>query len=129
MKAIPLFAGLNAEQLLPIAEIAVTRQFTAGETIFEEGSVGDELYLITAGQVEILRGAKTVASLGVGECFGEMALLDRSPRSATARAALDTTVLATPQEDFQELLNLYPMLARQIAEVLGQRLRAATEAL
>ena len=73
-------------------------------------------------------GGDRVAVLGVKECFGEMALLDQSARSASVRAIKDVELLAISRDDFQDLLDLHPALARGIIRVLTQRLRVATEA-
>ena len=127
LKGIPLFAEPSAEQLLPVADIAKPVRFAAGDAIVEEGTVGEHMYLITDGRVEVRSGDHRLAELGPGECFGEMAVLDRSVRSATVAALVDTAVLATAREDLQDLLDLYPALAQAIMNVLAARLRAAIE--
>ena len=80
------------------------------------------------GQVEVRRGTRRLATLGEGECFGEMALLDRSPRSASVVAVDATGVLAVGRADFRELMRLYPRLARALAGVLAGRIRGALSA-
>jgi CRP-like cAMP-binding protein len=125
LRGIPLFAGLDAEQLLVVADIATQARFSAGETIFEEGSAGEHLYLITEGTVEVVAAGEQVAVLAAGECFGEMAVLDHTVRSATVRALADTTALAIAREDFGELLDLHPALARSVMTVLSRRVRAS----
>ncbi len=127
LKSIPLFSGLGADALLPVAAITEQESFKAGEVIFEQGDAGEHLYVITRGQVEVVRGEERLASLGVGECFGEMAVLDRTKRSATVRTLEDTELLTTGREHFHDLLDLYPELARGIARVLTERLRKATQ--
>ena len=123
LRGVPLFKGLSADELLPVAKIATEASFEAGETVFEEGAEGEHLYLISSGSVEVLHSGDRIAELGSGECFGEMALLDRTTRSATVRALEATTLVATARDDFNDLLELYPALARTIANVLVARLR------
>ena len=119
----PLFAGLSADEVLPIATITEQKSFPAGEVIFKEGAAGEHLYLISRGRVEVLRDDKHLNELGVGECFGEMALLDSAPRSATVRALDDVSLVTIAREDFMDLLDVYPAIARAIALVLAGRLR------
>jgi hypothetical protein len=127
LKGIPLFAGLSGEQLLPVADIVSEVSFERGDVVFEEGQTGHHLYLIQSGKVEVLRGGECKAVLGDKECFGEMALLDESTRSATIRVVEDARLLAIARDDFQDLLDLHPPLARGIIAVLTRRLRAANE--
>jgi CRP-like cAMP-binding protein len=128
LRGVPLFRDLGADELLPVAEFATEVTFAAGDTVFEEGQDGDRLYIIAKGSVEVLKSGARIAELGAGECFGEMALLDKTPRSATVRALEPTTLVATAREDFVDLLDLYPALARAVAGVLAGRLREANKA-
>ena len=112
-------------ELLPVAEIATPTRVRAGETIVEQGAVGRHLYLIADGRVEVVRDAQPVAELGAGEYFGEMALVDETQRSATVWALADTSLLAVARADFEDLLSLYPALARAVLSVLAERLAAA----
>ncbi len=128
LKGVPLLSDLSGEQLLPITDIVQHLHVEAGDLVFAEGQPGNHLYVILDGQVEVLRGGDRVAVLGVKECFGEMALLDQSARSASVRAIKDVELLAISRDDFQDLLDLHPALARGIIRVLTQRLRVATEA-
>ena len=88
LKSAPVFARLSGEDLAPLARMAeVLVRARRGERIFTEGEMGDALYVVVRGSVAILRGGTTLALLGAGEAFGEMAVLDEVPRSATAEAA------------------------------------------
>ena len=127
LRDIPLFAELTLEEILPVAEISSERSYEAGDTIFEEGAEAHHMYLITAGGVEVLRDGARLATLAAGECFGEMAIVDKTTRSATIRAIEATKVVVTPRDDFADLLDLYPALARGVVTVLVRRLRAANE--
>lgn len=128
LKGVPLLSDLSGEQLLPLTDAVQTVHVEAGDLVFAEGEPGDHLYVILEGSVEVLRGDERVALLGVKECFGEMALLDQSARSASCRALKTVELLALARDDFQDLLDLHPALARGVIRVLTQRLRVATEA-
>jgi len=127
LKAVPLLSDLSGEQLLPVTDILQAVHIEAGDLVFAEGQPGNHLYVILEGEVDVLRGQEPVARLGVKECFGEMALLDQSPRSASVRARVDCELLAISRDDFQDLLDMHPALARGVIRVLTQRLRVATE--
>ena len=128
LKGVPLLSDLSGEQLLPVTDIVQHVHVEAGDFVFTEGQAGNHLYVILEGEVEVLRGGERVATLGVKECFGEMALLDQSARSASIRANRDVELLAISRDDFQDLLDMHPALARGVIRVLTQRLRVATEA-
>jgi CRP/FNR family cyclic AMP-dependent transcriptional regulator len=100
-----------------------TRSFKQGETIFREGDPADCMFAVIEGAVEIhLRGAvvERIAPVGV---FGEMALLDRQPRSATAVAAADCTIAAIDEKRFLRLVEGTPRFALQIMQLIVERLR------
>jgi len=126
LATIPLFADLSTEQLVPVASVSRRTSADAGEVICEQGALGDQLYLIVEGEVEVTRDDKRLAVLGPGDCFGEMAILDDSPRSATVRARTEVALIATARTDFKDLLQLHPALARGIIAVLVERLRRTT---
>ena len=126
LKAVPLFAGLNAVQLVPVTEILTEVAYEEGDRIFEEGDEGHHLYIVVRGEVEVVIDGNVVATLGDQDCFGEMAVLERSVRSATIRASTDVLVQAIAREDFQDLFDLYPGLSRGIIKVLVDRLRSVT---
>ena len=125
LKAVPLFSDLSGEQLLPLTDIVQEVHVEQGEMIFAEGEPGDHLYVIVEGEVDVLNEGVKRAHLTVKECFGEMALLDQSPRSASIRATTNLKLLAIARDDFQDLLDLHPALARGVIRVLTQRVRSA----
>ena len=127
LKAVPLFSDLSGEQLLPLTDIVQQVHVEQGDLVFAEGEPGDSLYVIVEGEVDVLNAGERRASLRVKECFGEMALLDASPRSASCRARTNLELLSIARDDFQDLLDLHPALARGVIRVLTQRLRAANE--
>ncbi|MBI5610473.1 MAG: cyclic nucleotide-binding domain-containing protein [Deltaproteobacteria bacterium] len=127
LKGVPLLSDLSGEQLLPVAEIVQHVHVEGGDLVFAEGQPGNHLYVILEGNIEIMKGQEHLATLGTKECFGEMALLDQAPRMASARAQTDADLLAISRDDFQDLLDMHPALARGIIRVLTQRLRGAQD--
>jgi len=102
-----------------------TKDFASGDTIFREGEVGDCMYGVVSGQVELKHGAKSVGTVEEGDVFGEMAIIDKSPRSATAIAATDVTVAPVDRPRFVFLVQVHPSFALLVMEVMAERLRAA----
>ena len=100
-----------------------TVAYGAGDIIFEEGKPGDEMYLVKEGRVNIRVEGLTVYSLGAGEIFGEMALISSDPRSATAVAATDCTLLPVNEERFLFLVQQTPYFSLHVMGVLAERLR------
>jgi CRP-like cAMP-binding protein len=125
LRAAELFAALPGEDLARIALLADEERRGAGEEVFREGDVADALYLVASGRVKVLRAGAVVADLGERDVFGEMAVLDPAPRSATVRAATDVVLLRIRREDFQDLLAEELEVARAVIRVLARRLRAA----
>jgi len=131
LSQVPLFAALKAKQMRSIAgSFARERSFDIGDVIEKEGELGVAFYLITDGSVEVRRGEKPVSKLGRGQFFGEMALIDRQPRSATVVAAEPATkCLLMPVWNFRAALETDPKLAMSVMKELARRLRETTNAL
>jgi ATP/ADP translocase/HEAT repeat protein len=123
LKGTPLFSTVAAEDLSSLARLAEERSFAAGERIVAQGEVGDELYLIMSGSVLVTRDGHDVTTLGPGEAFGEMSVLDAGPRTATCTAATDTEVLAVTSEEFYEILYEQAEIAEGVIRMLVKRLR------
>ncbi len=135
---IGLFRGLKPEALELIAKVASEEQHATGTKIFEHGDAGAKLYLILEGKVRISRnvagmGEEALAVLGPGQVFGEMALLDESPRSADARVHERCRLLAIPKDGFDDLLFLHKDLAYEVlwsvVRMLTERLRETNDKL
>lgn len=135
---VDLFAGLKPEALTLIAKVATEEMHAVGTKIFQHGDAGDKLYLILEGKVRISRdipgmGEEALAVLGPGQVFGEMALLDESPRSADARVHERCRLLAIPKDGFDDLLFLHKDLAYEVlwsvVRMLVRRLRETTDKL
>lgn len=135
--ATPLFGGLDAAERGEIARIMKVRRLTAGEEVFHEADVGDAWYVIYAGRAEVVKqlpsGPVSIATLERGACFGEMAILDGSARSASVRAVDSLTVFRFQRVLFEELLEQGSLAAYKLvaamARVLSERHRRLTHQL
>jgi CRP/FNR family cyclic AMP-dependent transcriptional regulator len=125
MRDVPLFAGLLPSELDRIALVMRPLAVAAGDTVCTEGEPGHELYLIAAGEAAVERGGHTVTKLHTGDYFGELALLDRGPRSATVRALTDARLYVLGEASFAAVLNEVPALAQKLLAALATRLRRA----
>jgi len=96
-----------------------------GTILCEEGTVGREFFIIVAGSASVRRSGRKVASLGPGGYFGELALLDKKPRSATVVAETEMTVLVLGQAQFHGVLDAVPSLSRKLLAAMAARLRAS----
>lgn len=127
LKSIPLFAQLTYQQLVRIMNLTRIIPFGAGDVLCYEGEIGEELFVILRGEIELSAGGNIIASLGHGSHFGEMALIDATPRSATARAMTDGKLLLINREDFYEILRKEAPLAVKLlwsfVQELSSRLR------
>jgi len=100
-----------------------------GETIFKEGELAKELYVIKSGQVDIQLGNRLLVTLEANDIFGEMALIDSAPRSATAVAKTEVALVPIAKKDFLALVSRAPSFALEIMGMLTRRLRAANMAI
>ena len=106
-----------------------TRHFKAGETIFNEGDAAAEVYVVWSGRVGIQLGDRLIDTLEANEIFGEMALIDDEPRSATAVALTEVALVPISEMQFLLLVTRKPAFALEVMRVLARRLRAANKAL
>lgn len=122
---------LSNQELDAICALLVPKDIAAGGVIFAEGALGDGLYLIASGEVEVFQTAHTapIATLTVGECFGEMALVDKEYRSATVKARTEVQLLHLSPEALAEFRKAqkdgFAFLVMNIARLLSVRLREA----
>ena len=93
------------------------------KNVFEAGEVASSMYVVQEGEIEILIGDRVVETLGVGGPFGEMSLIDDSPRAATARAKVDSRLVVIDEEMFKLHVQRVPYFAVQMLRVLAERLR------
>jgi CRP-like cAMP-binding protein len=130
LKKSPIFALVATDDLRLVAQALEEEDCFAGDRIFEIGEQGDRLYVIVSGRIGISLDADPdsgnyIAELGPGECFGEMNLLDDLPRSASARALEDTTLLTLEKTCLRTLLQSYPEIGIGMLRSLSLRVREA----
>lgn len=123
MRDVPLFAGLLQSELDRIALVMNPREVASGDVICSEGEPGREFYLIAGGELTVERGGQTIAKLSTGDYFGELALLDRGPRSATVRALTDGRLYVLHEQSFAAVLNEVPALAQKLLAALARWVR------
>ncbi len=129
LRRVPLFHDLDEHTLREVANAAVEQRWDAGQEIMRQGDSGVGMFIIRSGKVAIEQDhhgkAETVAHLGEGDLFGEMALLDEFPRSATVRAEEPTTCLGITRWHFRGILESHPEIALKLLPVLTKRIRSA----
>lgn len=119
-----LFDGMDRKQLEQIARLIKIRHFAAGETVIREGSGGAAFFLIEAGEVTVSRQGVPVASLGPGDHFGEIALIDGGPRSATVTASTELVCYVLTFWEFRPLVEMNGAIGWKLLQALAKRLRA-----
>lgn len=100
--------------------------FYAGQTVFKQGDLGDRAYLIQEGEIEISKNGLPLATLGKGELFGEMALVDDQPRMATAKAVTDVAVVIIGRDAFREKLSKADPFIRGLLNIFVRNIRNLT---
>lgn len=119
---IEFFEGLSARELKSIARLMTRLEVREGRTLVREGTVGREFFVIIDGEAEVTRNGRRINHLGPGETFGEIALLDTSPRVATVTALSDMTVEVLTRSEFADLLDDAPGLTRKLLRSLAAML-------
>jgi len=129
LRNLPFLEGAGPDVLEGLAKAAVERSFQPGQVILQEGSTGRELYLIVEGLVEVVKGhdaeETVLARRGPGDFFGEMGLIEASPRFATIRALEPTRLLELSEHELRSALVQQPLLLFRVTQVLSARLREA----
>ena len=126
LRKVPVFADINPADLPLVANLLSEQRLEAGQTIIREGEAGDILYIVADGAVRVFHQASpetTLSILETGECFGELALLDDEPRSATVETTRPSTFLLLRKSDFEQLLHARPGMAMAIIRTLSRRFR------
>jgi CRP-like cAMP-binding protein len=118
-----LFSECSRNELKAIQKKAESMSVKAGTVVCDEGAVGLTFYFIVSGKATVIRNGRKAAELDSGSYFGELALLDRLPRSATVKAATDMELLAIDQKDFNKILKDSPSMVRKLLVATASRLR------
>lgn len=128
---LPVFEGVKRRELVLVERILHPRRYKNGETVFVQEEPGAAMYIVQSGAVAIRRDGNPLAHLEPGSFFGEMALLEDAPRSATAEAVGETELLALSQPDLMALLERHPKTGARIflnlGRMMSRRLRKAND--
>jgi CRP/FNR family transcriptional regulator, cyclic AMP receptor protein len=128
MEKVPIFSGCSKKELQTIAKQVREIEHEAGHVIATEGEPGAGLFVIDEGEADVTIGGRKVNHMKAGDFFGEMALLDGGPRTATVTATTDIKLYALTEWVFRGLLAEHPGIAMQTLETMASRLRRATKA-
>lgn len=125
LRRVPLFAGLDRKELELLAKLAKEQRYEPGATIVKTGAGGHGLYIIKEGNVSVVRDGKKVASMGPGQFFGEISVLDGGPRTADVKADTETVCLALVSWEIKPLLMdnagiTYKMLLEMVKRLRSQ---------
>jgi CRP/FNR family transcriptional regulator, cyclic AMP receptor protein len=128
LKAVPLFADLDSRSLEAIGVLAREVDLPPDHVLMVEGEPGDRFYLLVEGTVRIDRGGAPLRSMTAGGFLGEIALLERGPRTATATCVTDCRLLAIERHEFERVLTAFPHIERRIRTAVARRPHGAPEA-
>jgi CRP-like cAMP-binding protein len=126
---VPLFSGFSKKALAHLADDTDVVSFSAGQKIVEEGLLGEAMFVILSGEATVLKGKRRLGTIVPGDFFGEVAVLDGSPRSATVVAATPLVAIRLFRRTFLRFLKAEPQLAIKILDGIVRRMRALTSSL
>jgi len=129
LAGVPLFAGLSKRQLQDIARGSISRRWPAECCVVPEDTKAQVCYVIVEGTVDVRRHGRTIAQLGPGDFFGEIALLDPGPRSATVATTSEMVSVELSRQSFLGVAGHNPAILLRMLEALAKRLRDTTEKL
>jgi CRP/FNR family transcriptional regulator, cyclic AMP receptor protein len=122
---VSLFSALSRRELALVARRAEDVTVPAGKVLVSEGETGQQFFVIMSGEAKLSRRGRRIATLGPGGSFGELALLDKHPRNATAVAETPMELVVLGQREFAGLIDDVPGFARKLLSAMAARLRAA----
>jgi CRP/FNR family transcriptional regulator, cyclic AMP receptor protein len=127
IQRVPLFAGLNKREAGQIARLFRERRFANGETVVQEGSGGAAFFVIDSGKATVVVGGKEQATLGPGDYFGEIALIDEGTRTATITAASELVCFGVTFWDFRPLVEQNGVIGWKLLQSMARMYRSARE--
>jgi CRP-like cAMP-binding protein len=125
LRKVHLFSGCTDKQLGFIATQVEDVDVAAGKVLCRQGESGGDFFVVVSGTAKVERGGKTVDEVGPGAFFGEIALIDQGPRTATVSATSPMRLIVLGPAQFRDVLNADPLMARQLLYAVTKRLRAA----
>ena len=125
---VPMFSALSRKELAMVAKRAEDVSVAPGKVLVSEGETGQQFFVIMSGTARLTRRGRKIATLGPGDYFGELSLLDKHPRNATAIAETPMELVVLGQREFAGLIDDVPGFARKLLTAMAARLRAADAA-
>ena len=125
IRGIPMFSELDDSSINQLADDFMEREFSAGQPMATEGEGGLNFFVVESGSAEVSVGGEVVGTLGPGASFGEVALVDKSARSATVTATSPVRAFGLPVWSFRSFAEARPVVLWKLLELLAERLRAA----
>jgi CRP-like cAMP-binding protein len=123
LKSIPLFSGFGGRELERVGMLTDQVDLPAGRVLMRQGELGHEMYVIVHGRAEVNRDGRVIAERADGDVVGEIALLDKGPRTATITLTEPSTLLVVGHRDFHMLMDEMPTVRTQLLESLARRVR------
>jgi len=123
LAGVPLFARMGKRELERLSQLTDEVEIGLDRVLAEQGEIGQEFFIVLDGRLMVLRGRKPIATLGPGDFFGEIALLDGRPRTATVRAEGITRLLVIGHREFHALMDEFPTVRTAVLEAVADRLR------
>ena len=123
LASVSLFSACSKRELQKIAKASDELTIPAGKVLVEQGDTGRECYVLVSGKAGVKRGTRKVATLGPGDCVGELSLLDHGPRTATVVTETDVDLLVLGSRQFAGVLDEVPSMARKLMAALATRVR------
>jgi CRP/FNR family transcriptional regulator, cyclic AMP receptor protein len=123
LRKVPLFADLDNNELEQIASSMRERRFEAGDTVTQEGAGGVGFFVVEEGQADVSVGGESKASIGPGDYFGEIALINESPRTATLTASTDMVCYGMTSWDFKPLVESNSAIAWKLLTAMAEKMR------
>ncbi len=123
LASVSLFSACSKRELQKIARASDEVSVPAGKVLVEQGDTGRECYIVVSGQAAVKRGNRKVATLGPGDCVGELSLLDHGPRTATVVTDSEVDLLVLGSRQFAGVLDEVPSMARKLMAALASRVR------
>jgi CRP/FNR family transcriptional regulator, cyclic AMP receptor protein len=127
LQGVQMFSACTEKELAQIARACDELAVESGAVIVEEGTVGEDFYLIGTGEAVVVRAGREVATVGPGQYFGELSLLDEAPRNATVTARTPMTLIRLRRREFSAVLDSWPGVAHKLLQQMARRLREADE--
>ena len=127
LKRVPLFARMGRRELERLGQLADEIEVGLDRVLAEQGHIGHEFFIVLEGRVMVLDDHRPVATLGPGEFFGEIALVESRPRTATVRAEGIVRLLVIGHREFHALMDEFPTVRAAVMDALAERLRSTEE--